>query len=207
MKDALAVQGQFENDIKVHALAVKEYLTEDFKNYQPETAEDLEELSVIINDLKARGANLEKQEKSATQPALASVAVIRDWFRPTRQDIATVIQLCKGKVQGKLLRDAQAQHEVQRKLEAAAQKGDVAEVSTQLALLEPETAVAGLTVANLMDWEVVNIEMVPKDFLIVDSGAVDDEMSKQRKSLKRGELPVLPGIRFFFKQSIRTGKK
>lgn len=189
---------KYEDELKPHTTAIAEFLSAEARGYELQTQGDFDEAAGIINELKDRAKQLETIEKSATRPALAGVEVIRSWFRPVRAAAAEARTIWDAKIIRYLTKQEQAQQEVQRKLEASVAAGDKVATTAALAKLEATPVAAGASVVRTVGWEVINLELVPVDFICVDDGAV--------KSVCTGakELPVVPGIRFFWKQSVRA---
>ncbi len=198
------ILAEFEDDIRSHEANIAQYLGPDAEAYEITSPTDYEEAGEIINEIKRGAKTLEMVEKSATAPALQSVETIRSWFRPARKQAEQAMTLWKGKIATYLKRQAEEQQAVQARLQTAAQAGKSDEVRQELARLETAPQAKGVSIRHVWKFQVINKNIVPTEFTIVDEAAITAEMKRQ---VAAGETPVIAGVKFWQEQQVAaTGR-
>jgi hypothetical protein len=150
------------------------------------TTEDEQNIANVVKEAHGRWKELDALRKSVTKPAVDAQRTINDHFKPA------LTAWDKAKKTGqRLLNDAAERREAanQARIEAAAAGSKVA-----LAQIEETTPPAGMQHRREVDIEVVDFDVVPREYLAVD-------WSKLKIMAKKGEPPP-PGVVFHYQTKV-----
>lgn len=185
----------YEGKLEEHSASIADYVSPEAKSYAITSKQDLAEAADIINQLKSTGKALEAMEKAATSGALETVAWIRDRFRPYRDQVKEGRQIWDDKIKAYLGSIETEQGVIRTELQKAVESKDAKKVKAAIAKLEEAPAVAGVQVRKTWKWKVINRDIVPTQFTMVDDALVTAEMKRQ---LAEGEpKPYVAGIEFY----------
>lgn len=157
--------------------------------------EDLDTVAEGISTLKAMATALEAEEKRATAPMNAALKVVRGWFSPAKkglQDARALFDAAYLAGREKLrLRAAQKAREVQERIAA----NDSAGAALAHRQVTPPAPTAGARVSKVWAFRVVNPDLVPELFKVVDEAKVRAHMRAELAAAPN-QTPVLPGVIF-----------
>ena len=140
----------------------------------------------LLHAVKDRWKELEAKRTSVTQPILAAKRAVDDLFRPVQEPLARAERVLKGKIAAYTLACQAAQ---------AAAVVAVGAGDAPVTAIVPTPVLEGVGVRVLWTWEVIEPDMVPRRFLMVDHAA----LAKHAAFADTERTPPRPvaGVRFF----------
>lgn len=121
----------------------------------------LEAANKLLQDVKGKTKALEAQRTSVTKPMLDAKKQIDAWFKPAKAALAKLEELLKTAIGGYLTAQETARL-------AALQSGDH---EGALAVDQP-TIPAGLQTRTVWKFEIVDVALIPREYLVVDSAKI-----------------------------------
>jgi hypothetical protein len=133
---------------------------------EPSWSEWLAHVQVAINELEGDRTEL-------TKPLNAQLKKVNDIFRETKAPLEAFKALAKAKLAELALERDNAARRLREAAALAAQAGDTAAVSEALGeLVEAPTATAGVRTSYSWEPIVVDANLVPREYLVVDVDAL-----------------------------------
>lgn len=170
-------------------------IIEAFKNFEIEDDDDYEVVGEGLKEIKKISKDLETRRKTITQPINVALREFNSWFKPAQEVLQNTERVLK-----KRLAEYVRKREEQSRLamEAAAQAGqkgdfDAAHEAAKGIVERPE--LKGITHTRWYDYEIEDLDQVPRRFLSLDHSAVKIYI---KNSGKEEPAPV-PGLRFVAK--------
>ena len=179
----------------------EEELADDYEvmlEFEIESADDYAFASEQLKEDKAELKAWETKEKSVTQDLSSALKKIRDLFRPRKKWLQKKEALWKEK----MVEYDRRIHEQQRlaliEASRASKEGDRAahQEALQRAAQAEVPSIEGVSTRYSLSFVVTNIDEVPRQFLVVDEGAVMDVIKEHN-----GEVEI-PGIEVVRKATI-----
>lgn len=165
--------------------------------------EEMALASEMIKDVKRFFKEIDAERQEYTKPLNEMLGEVNGLYQPVLKKLTSIEAALKVAV-GNYTR---VQQEQQRALlaaaaaEAAAQKTReqaeaVVQQALQVAQAAPPMKVGGVSVTEVWDFELVDTEQVPRQYLAVDA-------TKVKAAIKAGVRDI-PGLRIFSKASVRV---
>lgn len=171
-------------------------LLEAIRDMTIEDQADLDLAAEALADAKGNFKRLEERKKTVTDPLTTAINEVRSWFKPAQDVYKEVEGILKEKIAAyHTKRDAENRKALQAAADAHA-AGSFTEVGAALSTISTPEKIAGLSVRDAWTFEVVSIEMVPREYLYVNETLVKAQMKKTSADSPTGEPEPIPGIRF-----------
>lgn len=179
------------------------------------TQSDLDTASLIISDIKKISAELEKHRVLMKAPALEYGKEVDQYFKSIASTLPEELKRLGGYVEKYLVRqrqikEAKAEEErllMQKQLDAEKKKAAendqpipdaiVPEVVVKHEKLSSQNA-AGISTRRYRRWKVVDISLVPVQYLQVNEVL----MNKKRAELDFEDKSPIPGIEYYFEEKV-----
>lgn len=175
-----------------------------FRGFEIASQADLEVAGKALIEVKARWGQLEEKKRAVVDPINKSLKELRSWFKPPQDYYAECEQILKGKIAAYHQDRGRDNQAAMNEAGEAHRAGDAAGVSEALAKIDLPEKTEGVSLRETWDFEVINADLVPREYLAVDLAAVRRAMQAE---VAAGHEPVVPGVRFFKKTgvAVRTG--
>ena len=161
----------------------------------PITAELRPLFAQALQDAKASWARFDEEEKKITRPALIGVEAARNLFRAPKQYYRDIEDELKRRLREYAEGEAARVAEATEKAQALASSGDAEGAMALLAEVSAPDKVDGVQERSGWAFEVVNVELLPTEFLLPNLKALGAAMRVQLKE-RPEETPVIPGVKF-----------
>lgn len=148
-----------------------------------------------LKHAKTRAKELDAKRLEVTRPIMTAKAAIDGLFNPLIERYEEAERILKAKIAARF----QA-IETERRALMVASAAEHAAGGTPTAIIPEPAAVQGVSVRKVLDFEIVNPALVPRDLCSPD-------VAKVRAAIKLGEHEI-PGVRVFERDQVaaRTGK-
>jgi hypothetical protein len=153
-----------------------------------------------LQAIKAQWSTLEEKRTAVTGPLNEALRTVNDWFRPVQGPLKAAETMLKEKISSYVLARKAANEAAMLAASAAAQAGDGAAAMMHVGSIAEPAKVAGISVKEIWDFEVVNIDEVPMAWLTIDRPKLGLVLSQADKT-KTAPAPI-PGLRFFLKGQV-----
>jgi hypothetical protein len=172
------------------------------------TPEQYTEAGEELKEIKGELKRVTALRDEAIKPLQAVVTTIKSWFAPALSRLEEAEQTRKRQVSTYLEAKAAAENQARLALQDAVmsdgpdagQAGANALAALTVAA-ESAPKVAGVSSSKIWDFEITDINAIPREFLMVNEPAI-------RAFIKAAKRPdAIPGVRAFEKISIRAGSK
>lgn len=160
----------------------------------------LDEQEAIRRRAEAEAAEAARKERERLEREAAKEAEKARIDAEKAQARAEALEADGKAERAEAIRQAAAEKEQARLSEAAALQLAAASVTADVVRM-PEAAVVGVSYRETWDFEIVNTDLIPREFLIVDQKAIGGVV----RSLK-GKTNI-PGVRVFAKRVIASSSK
>lgn len=169
-------------------------------DFEIRTPDQLELAREVIREIKGKWRELEDRRKDITAPLNASLKSVNDLFRPALSYYATCEQRLKGKLAAAIARFEAEQRAALERVNALSAAGQTDEARDALLNLpEAQGAPAGVSVRAILDFELEDESLVPREYLSVDA-------AKVKRALQEG-VRHIPGIRVYERSSVTVRSK
>lgn len=172
--------------------AVKELSITDEQSYK--------EAGEILVEIKKQLKALETRRKTVVDPLNGVVKEVRSWFKPAEEYLERCEAHLKQLVGAYQAEVARKNQEALAALSAAAAEQDQVKVAMAVGSIASTPKAQGISVREAWDWELVDENQVPREFLSVDPVKVN----AYARAAKDHEPSPVAGIRFFRKQVVTT---
>jgi len=179
------VQGQLEGEEQEAQGVLKE-----IDGMTIENQEDLDFAGEILTEVKGKKKHLENERTKATKPIRTGLDVIYGWFRTPIRFYETCEKRLKRKIADYHREQRLRQQAALAEAGKASMRGDAetAREALQVAQAAQVHKVAGVSTKDVLKWKVVDLSLVPREFLTIDPELVDAYI------VKHGENSKIPGI-------------
>lgn len=163
-------------------------------------SDDYEVAGTMLKDLKGQAKKLKESRTEITGPMNKALEATRKLFR----DPLKVLEQAERMLKQKMADYKNAiEEERQKALEVAGEASmagdeEVAVAAMQRAAASKAPEVAGVSMTEVWDYEIVDEAEVPREFMCVDDDVVKATIKKNKGSTK------IPGLRIFSKTSVRS---
>jgi hypothetical protein len=166
------------------------------EDFEIATQDDMDLASAVISEAKERSGKLEARMQEITKPMRAAEKSVRDLFRPALTALGDIERIVKGKVGAyRLEQDARNAAALKAAAEAVARGEDATKA---LAGVVHTENTAGLSTRDVVKWEVLDEDAVPRELCSPDD-------RKIRVAIK-DEHTVIPGLRIYKDVSVISRK-
>jgi hypothetical protein len=167
--------------------------------------------AAALVDVQARWKKLDVREKEITRPGLASIESTRELFRGPKTAYKNLEISIKEKLADYEVRCALEVQAATVRAQELAAAGDAEGARTALmsageASVVGETDVEGMTLRYPWTFEILNIELLPRGYILPDMIALKDEMRRQLAA-NPDESPAISGVKFYKKLQVAGSKK
>lgn len=160
------------------------------------TPEMQAQIAAALAEVKGNWQRLDDREKLITKPALESIKSTRALFAEPKASLEKLEELFKTKLADYSARLSNELAEAQEKAQALASAGDMAGAAQALATIAtPAVPIAGLSERHSWKAEVINIDLLPREYLLANLKAIGAEQKRQT-AIAPDETPVIPGVKF-----------
>lgn len=150
-----------------------------------------------LAEVQAARKRCTEREKAATREPLAALDAARSVYRPAREAYETLEELIKQKLKDYEIRTAIATGEAVARAQEKAAAGDAAGAAAELATLtEALPNAPGMQVRHPWKYEVINTDLLAKQYLLPNYQVITAEMRKQLTE-RPGDAPVIAGVKFY----------
>lgn len=170
-----------------------------------ESQDDLDLAAEALSKAKGEWKRLEAKKQLVTGPLNKTLVEVRSWFKPTQDFYASVESILKKKISDYHTACARLNQLAVEQAAAAHQQGNASGISEALSTIQVPEKISGLGLRQTWDFEVVDIALVPHEYLFVNEVAVRAAM-KQNAS-KDGVPEPIPGIKFVEKTIVSSRAK
>ena len=198
---------QYDNtktELVVERASAEELLTL-VRDMPIESQDDLDLAAEALAKAKGEFKRLEAKKQLVTGPLNKSLVEVRSWFKPTQDFYAAVESILKKKIADYHTVCARLNQLAVEQAAAAHASNNSAGISEALSTIQVPEKVQGLGLRQTWDFEVVDIALVPHEYLFVNETAVRAAM-KQNAS-KDGVPEPISGIRFLEKTIVSSRAK
>lgn len=150
-----------------------------------------ERMNFFVKPLKDHVKKIEAEFKLVSEPLIRADAIIRCKV----VDYRIMIEEAARKEEAELRRKAEAKQKKQE--EKALAKGEAPPPPPPIPTIEVPKTMGGVTTVKNWTYDVEDIDKVPREYLILDSGAV---MRAVREGVRE-----IPGIRIYQKETVKVG--
>lgn len=165
-----------------------------------ENEEDHSFAGEVLLQVKASWKELEEKRTAVTGPLNEALRTVNDWFRPVQQPLKEAERILKEKISAFIIARKAANEAAMLAAASAAQAGDGEAALVHVGAIQDAPRVAGISVKEVWDWEVENLDEVPREFLTVDERKVREAIW-YADTEKRAPLPI-PGLRFVLRGQV-----
>jgi hypothetical protein len=167
-----------------------------FQSLEVQTPDDLAFAGEMLTSVKARFNALEERRTAITKPMNAALREVNALFKPVQEPLEKAEGILKGKIGQYHLAQREANERAMFAASAAAVAGDGAGAATALATMAEAPKTTGVGVREVWDWEVSDLDAVPREYLAIDPVKVKVARGMYMTA-DMAAVPPIPGIRFF----------
>lgn len=161
--------------------------------------------SDLLKLAKERWKFYEDRRTAVTGPLNAALREVNSWFKPVQEPYKQIEMILKSKIAQYTLAEKARAEQAMQQAAVAIQAGNAAAAAQHVAAMGPAPVAQGISVKEYWDFEVVDENAVPREFLSVDP-------RKIQAAIWYADTPhtpprPIPGVRFFKSGSVtaRTG--
>lgn len=171
---------------------------EGFRSFEILSDEDYQFVGETLREVKGVYKQIEERRKKVTAPLNEALKEFRAWYQPA----LAVLENTEALLKRKLADYDTAQRERARlAMEAAAEASrqgdfDAAHAASQGIVSAPQAK--GITVTRRWDYRLVDLSLVPREFLCLDHSAVKIYL----KAAGKDTPTQIPGLEFFETESV-----
>lgn len=160
----------------------------------------------LLKLAKEKWKALEERRTEVTRPLNEALRAVNGWFKPAQEPYKQAELVLKQKISAYLLAQRAANEAAMQAAAQAAQAGDVDQAAQHVAALVEAPKVQGVSMREVWDFEVVNLDEVPREYLCLDAAKV--RAAIWYADTERTPPRPIPGLRFFLKGqvSVRVGR-
>jgi len=174
---------------------------EDDEPFEIEDAEDLDYAAEILTYAKKQFKAIDGRRKKVTTPMREALAEFQEYYKPTLDVLKKLIELLNSKIVNYTLEEAAEEALKAKKLAAAAREKDFQKAMAISNTMREVPKAKGITIIEGWDYEVTDIEIVPRSHMCVN----DDYVKLLIKKSGKAKPEDVPGLRFFRKAHTRVG--
>ncbi len=169
-----------------------EEILEAVRDFEIEDEDDYEFLATKLKEIKACNAEIEKRRKEVTQPLNAAIKAFSNWYKPSTDVLDESEVIIKKKLGEYTLKRRLADEARAKEIAAAAREGDFDKAHKASQALVGEVRVQGVAVRDTWQYDLENLDEVPREFLTLDHSAVKLYI----KAAGKDDPKPIPGIKF-----------
>lgn len=159
----------------------------------------------VLLTVKAQWKELEEKRTAVTGPINDALKELNSWFRPAQGPLKEAERILKEKISTYIIARKQANEAAMLAAAEAAQAGDGATAMVHVGAIQEAPRVAGISVKEVWDFEVENIDEVPREFLTLDEKKVREAIW-YADTQKTPPRPI-PGLRFVLRGQVTARAK
>lgn len=168
-----------------------------------ETSQDLAQLNDVFTLVRDQGKELAAKQAAILDPLKASAKAVKDLFAPAIQLVEALEKEIRAKIADRAQRQLAADNAARAAALEASRLGDSAGVSVALAQVSaaPAPGLGNLAVTYGWDYQIADLELVPREWLTLDVSKVKIHC---RENAKRDAIPPVAGLTFTRTTSTRA---
>lgn len=204
MKAEAIVEGQKDEqeEMLVKTKQFQEELQE-IESFEIEDEDDYQTASEILGEVKKIYAEVESRRKKVTDPLRTAIAEFSKWYKPAQETLTKMEFVLKGKIAEFIENQRIEAEKAMQETAEAAKAGDFDAAHEAAKGIVQEAKSKNVTVREVWDFRVVDLDKVPREFLNLDQSAVRIYLKK----VKTSEPEPVPGLEFFKKSSVIARKR
>lgn len=161
-----------------------------------QSQEDLDRLAAGAAEARRRGKELEEQQKAKTDPHNAYVKSVREFYKPARDAYDALRIAIDDRIKAHYRQVAAQREQLQQAAGAQFQLGNAPAAHATLAHVPPPAQAQGVTIRKSVKFQVINADMVPREFCSPDGGKIGEAVKVA------GLACVIPGVRVFEDETV-----
>ncbi len=169
------------------------------------TEEDHAFAGEVLLMVKAQWKELEEKRTAVTGPINEALKELNSWFKPVQAPLKEAERILKEKISAFIIARKAANEAAMLAAAQAAQAGDGKAALVHVGAIQEAPKVAGISVKEVWDFEVVNLDEVPREYLMVDERKVREAIW-YADTEKRAPL-LIPGLRFVLRGQVTARAK
>lgn len=205
MNTAITISPKVQDELTAEAAQTSQAMKL-LESFEIRNEDDYTFAGELLKKAKEQWRALEERRTEVTKPLNEALRAVNGWFKPAQEPYKQAEHILKQKISAYLLAQRAANAAAMQAAAQAAQAGDAGQAAQHVAALVEAPRVQGVSMREVWDFEVVNLDEVPREFLCLDEAKVraaiwyaDTEKTPPRP---------IPGLRFFLKGqvSVRAGR-
>lgn len=156
-----------------------------------ESEDEAATVRTVRDEMHRRIQDLEERRKSVTAHLTAATSAVNALFRPVRQPLEELKDLCKERLDEWETKKIAREREAQAAARALSAQGQVQAAAQTLAVGQAQAS----TVAR--EWQIdhdrIDLSAIPREYLVPNWERLRDHCKTYRKS---EEIPAIPGVPF-----------
>lgn len=199
MNNTITINPQVRDELTAEASRTAQAM-QLLESFEIRNEDDYAFAGELVKMAKEKWKALEERRTEVTRPLNEALRAVNGWFKPAQEPYKQAEQVLKQKISAYLLAQRAANAAAMQAAAQAAQAGDVDQAAQHVAALVEAPRVQGVSMREVWDFEVVNLDEVPREFLCLDEAKVraaiwyaDTEKTPPRP---------IPGLRFFLRGQV-----
>lgn len=178
-----------------------EQIVEELRGIQVEDEEDYVFASEVLKQVKTYYKEIEVRRKKVTEPLNAALKEFQSWYRPAQKVLEEGEALLKQKLGDYRVRKEAEKEAQMRAIAEASAKGDFDAAHAAAQDLVITTEVSGVSFTPKWEYQLVDFDEVPREFLCLDHSALRLHI----KNANADDPKPIPGIKFVKAGGVRVG--
>lgn len=163
-----------------------------FKDFEIEDDEDYEVVAEGVKEIKKIAKEIDARRKKVTEPLNAALNEFRSWYKPAMTILENTEQFLKGKLAQYGRMKEQQSVLAMEAAASAARAGDFDGAHEASKGIVSAPTAKGVTLTRYWDYEIEDLDKVPRRYLCLDHSAVKIHI----KNAQKEEPSPIPGLRF-----------
>ncbi len=177
-------------------------IVEELRDFEIENDEDYAFGGEVLKQIKGYYKEIEVRRKKVTDPLNAALKEFQSWYRPAQKVLEDGEEVLKKKLGDYVIRKEAEKEEQHRAIAAASAKGDFEAAHAAASDLVSVVTVKGVTVTHKWEYQLVDFDEVPREFLCLDHSAIKLYI----KNAGVDDPKPIPGMKFVKVGGVRVGK-
>jgi hypothetical protein len=191
---------ELQNDLTGEATDMVN-LAQELEQYHPSTNDEVQQLGAWLEEIRHKHRIVKDRLEEITKPFNQALRSLRDLFRPTLDAYDRAETVLKARIlDGQQLIEANNRAAMHAAHEAI-EHGDARSAALATSLLQPISLPEGMHTRKGWDFDVVDPDIVPRDFLTVDEKAVKAHIKQH------GDSVQIPGIHIYPTTSVVAARR
>jgi hypothetical protein len=181
-----------EKEIVATRQAEAEEIIEAFADFEIEDDDDYDVVADGLKEVKTIAKDLESRRKKITQPINGALREFNSWFKPAQLVLTNTERALKKKLADYTIAKEEQSRLAMEAAAQASQDGDFDGAHEAAKGIVESPSAQGITHSRYYDYEIVDMDEVPRRYMCVDHSAVKIHIKNAGKT----QPEDIPGIRF-----------